>query len=162
MKKEIEREFNRGGGIRVPIEADAAGIPRGNYNTYNGPVVMSSGATAQIAFGDSVIQNQAHTEQVTTGYEALAEAVSLVMARLSSLELADDDRLTAEEASTELLTEITRQEPDRKLLRRGVAALKGVIAPVATGAAAGVGAAVNAEAQEWAHQALDLLQGIVF
>lgn len=162
MKRELEREFNKGGGIRVPLEVEPPDAPAGaTYNRYEGPVVISSGDGAQIAFGDHATQTQSNT-QITPGYEGLAEAVTLIMEKLSAVELAEGDRETAEEVSGELLAEVTREVPDPKRLRRGIAALKGVLAPIVTGAATGVGAAVNAESQEWARQALDVLQTTVF
>lgn len=165
MKRELEREFNKGGGIRVPLEVDpppvAAWPSTTTYNRYDGPVVISSGDGAQIAVGDHATQTQTNT-QITPGYEGLAEAVTLIMEKLSTIELPEGDREIAEEVSGELLTEVTQETPDPKRLRRAIAALKGVLAPIATGAATGVGAAVNAESQEWAHQALDLLQTAVF
>lgn len=163
MKQELEREFNKGGGIRVPLEVDrpAASWPGDTYNRYEGPVVISHGDGAQIAFGDHATQTQS-SAQIAPGYEGLAEAVTLIMEKLSAVELAEGDRETAEEVSNELLAEVTQETPDPKRLRRRIAALKGVLAPIATGAAIGVGAAVNAESQEWARQALDLLQTAVF
>jgi len=164
MKRELEREFNKGGGIRVPLEVDppaTAWPASATYNHYDGPVVISNGHSAQIATGDHVTQTQT-TTQITSGYEGLAEAVTLIMEKLSTIELPEGDRETANEVGRELLSEVTQEAPDPKRLRRAIAALKGVLASIATGAATGVGVAVNAESQEWAHQALGLLQTAVF
>jgi hypothetical protein len=55
----------------------------------------------------------------------------------------------AEDAATEALSEVTKDEPDRRLIRRAVAVVKGVLAPLALGANAGVSEGV----QEWAKTA---------
>jgi hypothetical protein len=51
------------------------------------------------------------------------------------------------------LSEVTRPEPDRGKLRRRVTALKGLLAPIATGLAVGAGQG----AQDFARTAVDQL-----
>lgn len=165
MTRELEREFNKNGGIRINVEADASGVPNGlgTYNNYSGPVLISHGDHAQIAFGNrDVNQSQNNTAEVTPGFEDLAAVLATLLQQLSDVALDDDDKATAQEVGEQLLTEVTQPEPDRGVLRRGITALKGVLAPIAAGLSAGVGQAVNDETQEWAHKGLELLQGVVF
>ncbi|MGR7028216.1 hypothetical protein [Geodermatophilus sp. URMC 62] len=165
MKREIEREFAKDGGVRIPLNADSSDVARAaaTYNTYYGPVVHSNGHGVQIAFGNEhVTQNQVQTEQVTPGFEELARAVGLLTSQLAEAPLSDEERATAAEAGNDVLNEVVKPEPDRSSIRKGLAALKGVLAPIAAGMVTGASQAASADAQQWAHEGLQLLHGVVF
>lgn len=155
FKKELERELNRGGGVRVPIQTDARASWAAREVVYNnGPTVVNNGDRAQIAIGDNAVQVQQTTNHSTGGAADLAQAVATALEAIASLPIDSDDQDDARAAGDELLTEMTKSAPDRILIRRGVKVLQGALAPIASG----VGAAVSVEAQEMAHHAIALLQ----
>jgi hypothetical protein len=160
FKRELERELNRGGGVRVPVEAETTGASAGAavVHHYSGPTVISNGDSAQIAFGANSVQIQQATEPVTPGFEGLAEAVAAAMEAIAALPLSSEDQEDVNAAGTELLAEVTKPEPDASLIRRGLTLLKGALAPIAAGISTGVSAAVSAESQQTARHALELLQ----
>jgi len=154
--KEIQREFDKHP-IRVPVEADGPDLPEGTTlgNTiYNGPVFHGSADGAQLAWNnETVTQTQNQSQQIAPGFEAIAQAVVLTLERLPAVGLSQEDEQDAQETAREVLTEITREEPDRGKVRRSLSALKGFLAPVATGLSVGAGAG----AQDWARTAIEQL-----
>ena len=64
------------------------------------------------------------------------------------------DKQDAEAAAQEALDALTQPEPDRALVRRSVAALKGHLAQLSAGLVAGA----EQGAQEWAKTAIQHLQ----
>ncbi|MGW7366668.1 hypothetical protein ACWGI8_25330 [Streptomyces sp. NPDC054841] len=130
-----------------------------NVNNYDGPVFNAGVSGAQFAWNnDTVTQNQQTNSTVAPGFEALAELVAGLLQQLPQAGLADQDREDAESAAREVLATISRPDaPEEGRLRRALAVLKGSLAPVATGVAAGT--AVGA--QEWARTAIEGLTGIV-
>jgi hypothetical protein len=72
---------------------------------------------------------------------------------LAGLGLADEDLVDAQSAANDALAEVTEAEPDRGKLRRAVTALKGVLAPIATGLTAGT----TEGAQAFARTAIEQL-----
>ncbi|MFG3685431.1 hypothetical protein [Micromonospora sp. NPDC047740] len=126
-------------------------------NNY-GPVIHGSADGAQMAWGNDVVhQTHSRSEQVTPEFELLAQAVTRILENLAAAGLHDEDRADAEAAAREILDEVGQATPDRRRARRAVNALKGLLAPIATGAA--TGAAMGA--QEWARAAIDQL-GVPF
>ncbi|MEV6868478.1 hypothetical protein AB0M44_46810 [Streptosporangium subroseum] len=156
LAKNIQREFDKHP-IHVPIEADGPDLPEGatlGNTIYNGPVFHGSADGAQLAWNnETVTQTQNQTQQIAPGFEAIAKAVVLTLEQLPAVGLAKEDQQDAEEAAREVLTEVTREEPDRGKIRRGLSALKGFLAPMATGLSAGAGAG----AQDWARTAIEQL-----
>ncbi|MEV4948520.1 hypothetical protein [Streptomyces sp. NPDC053755] len=133
-----------------------------NPNDHHGPRFDAPVSHAQFAWGNqSVTQNQQNVGghgAVAPGFEALAELVTELLRQLPQAGLADRDREDAEAAADEVLATITRPDaPEPGRVRRAVAALKGALAPVATGVVAGT--AVGA--QEWARAAIEGLTGLV-
>ncbi|MFI6354432.1 hypothetical protein ACIBJF_17640 [Streptomyces sp. NPDC050743] len=132
-----------------PQPRDAHGGPQ-----FHGPVSGS-----QIAWGNqTVTQNQRNDTAAAPDVEALARLVGELVRQLPQAGLAEQDRVDAEAAAEEVLAEISGPggpEPGR--LRRALNGLKGALAPVATGAAAGV----EAGAQEWAHEAIRNLTALM-
>lgn len=124
--------------LRVHRAIRRIGRRPGKDAMYTGPVFVISGNGAQLAWNNTnVVQNR--TEQIAPGYEALAEAVTAVLAQLDRLGLEEDERADAEQAATEILAETTNPEPDRGRIKRALIMLKGFFAPVATGVATGAG-----------------------
>lgn len=120
--------------------------------TYNGPVVNISGNHAQLAWGNSGTTNQSSaTQAVTDGYEGLAGAVAQALNLLSTSQNTDsDDRELADEAGRAILAEVVETEPNRSALKRGLATLRGIVAPLAT-------TAVTTGAEEGVQQLLEQL-----
>ncbi|WP_435121247.1 hypothetical protein [Amycolatopsis thermoflava] len=160
--RDLQREFDRQGPIRVAVEADLPELPpvgTGTTVNYNGPVFNGDVSGAQIAWGNHVVtQNQQNdSSAVAAGYEQLAKLVTDLLQQLPQVGLDEQDRQDAEEAANEVLTQITDSAPEPGKLRRAVTALRGVLAPVAAGLV--TGAASGAE--EWAKAAITGLTGIV-
>lgn len=156
MARDIQREFDKHP-IRVPVQADAPEPQEGflaGTTIYNGPVIHGNADGAQLAWGNNAVyQTQNDTEQITPGFEAIAQAVVSTLEQLPVVGLAEDDLQDAKFAADEVLAEVTEPEPDRPRIRRAVSALKGLLAPVATGVVAG-----SADgAQEWARTAIEQL-----
>ncbi|MFI5800630.1 hypothetical protein [Streptomyces sp. NPDC051677] len=125
---------------------------------YDGPVFHGNVSGSQISWNnETVTQNQQLNTAVAPGYEALATLVTDLLRQLPGAGLGDREREDAESAAQEVLAEITGpQSPEPGRLRRAVTLLRGALAPVATGLAAGT--AVGA--QEWAQSAIQGLAGL--
>jgi hypothetical protein len=156
MMRDIQREFDKHP-IRVPIETDGPALPTGTTfgsAIYNGPVIHGDVTGAQLAWGNQTVhQTQNQTQQIAPGFEAPAQAVVRTLEQLPAVGLAEQDQQDAEGAARDVLTEVTQSAPDRRKIRRALSALKGLLAPVATGLAAGAGEG----AQEWAKTAIEQL-----
>ncbi len=159
MMRDIQREFDRHP-IQIPVSADtpelrAAG---GATTVYNGPVIMGDANNAQLAWGNNTVhQTQNVTEQIAPGFEVIAQAVAKTLEGLAAVGLNDEDRQEAEAVATEILEEVTNAQPNQGKLKRALMALKGFLAPIATGVSAGAGEG----AQEWARTAIKQL-GVPF
>ncbi|MER6787754.1 hypothetical protein ABT330_24540 [Streptomyces sp. NPDC000658] len=128
-------------------------------NNYDGPVFNGAVSGSQFAWNnETATQNQRLDGPVTPGYEALATLVGELLRQLPGAGLADHEREDAEAAARDVLTEVTGpQDPEPGRLRRALNGLRGALAPVATGIAAGT--AVGA--QEWAQEAIRGLSRLV-
>ncbi|MEU7030459.1 hypothetical protein ACF065_31440 [Streptomyces sp. NPDC015232] len=115
---------------------------------------------SQIAVGnEQVTQNQInHTPAaVPEEYAELAAFVRELLARLPEQGLGAQEREDTEAAAGEVLAAISgTEEPEPGRLRRALTLLRGALAPVATGVAAGT----TAGAQEWALAAMQGLTGL--
>jgi hypothetical protein len=107
---------------------------------YHGPVVQVTGDHAQIAWGNRDVAQTVRTE-IAPGFDDLARALTATLQLLPNLEMDDEDRQAATETADELLAQIVQPSPDRSALRRGLAAVRGLIAPALT---AGTTAAASA------------------
>jgi hypothetical protein len=156
MMRDIQREFDKHP-IRVPVQADPpavlGSIPGGTTTIFNGPVIHGDANGAQLAWGNDIVQ-QNRTRPVTPGFEALAQAVVKVLEQLPRVGLAEDDQQDADEAAHEVLAEVTQPQPDRGKIRRALATLKGLLAPIAVGLAEG---SAEGAAHEWARTAIEQL-----
>jgi len=118
----------------------------------NGPVVYGDVHGAQLAWGNqTVTQNQQQTQQIAPGFEAIAQAVADTLRQLPAFGLPEEDQQDAEAVANEVLVEVTRSKPDRGKIRRALAALRGFLMPVASGAVAGA----EEGARELAHKAIE-------
>jgi hypothetical protein len=103
----------------------------GDKHSYSGPVAHGDG---QFAWGNqNVTQASNRTETVAPGFEDLAKAVNQLLAHVDHLGLSADELADARSAGDEVLEEVTKSTPDRRIVRRALTALKGLLAPIATG-----------------------------
>ncbi|AKA02596.1 hypothetical protein ACFU90_21000 [Streptomyces noursei] len=118
-----------------------------------GPVFHGAVSGSQFAWNNqTVTQNQQNADGAAPGFEALAALVTDLLRELPRVGLAEQDRADTEEAAREVLATITEPTPpEAGRLRRALAVLKGVLAPVATGVAVGTAAG----AQDWARTAIE-------
>jgi hypothetical protein len=153
MTREIQREFDKHP-ISVPVRADTPELQDRGMTVYNGPVVNVHGDRAQIAWGNrDVYQGRKEEQAIAPGFEAITQALVSTLERLAEVGLDDDDRVTAEDAANHVLSEVTKEHPDRRVIRRGIAVVKGILAPLALGAQAGI----SDGAREWAKTAVEQL-----
>ncbi|MGQ4431067.1 MULTISPECIES: hypothetical protein [unclassified Streptomyces] len=128
-------------------------------NHYNGPVFQGDMSQAQIAWNNhDVTQSRSSVEQVTPGFEELAQAVTRTLAQLPLIGLPAEDAEDAAASANEILGEVVSPTPDRGRIRRSLAALRSCLQPVAAQAALGAGDG----AHDLAKAALDHLQRAVF
>lgn len=105
----------------------------GVTTVYNGPVIQSSADGAQLAWGNHTVnQTLNRTEQIITGFAAIAQAVVGTLEQLPRAGLSEEDQSDAEATANEVLVEVTRLALYRGKIRRALSALKGYLAPVAT------------------------------
>jgi len=152
--KSLQREFDKRGPIRIPVVTDSPELPpigTGATVNYHGPVFHGDMSGAQIAWNNQTVTQAQNTSPVTPGYEQLAEFIVQVLQQLPSIGLPADDCADAESAARDALTEVTRPEPEASKIRRALNALKGVLAPIATGVTAGAAEG----AQEWSRAAIE-------
>ena len=159
MTRDLERELAKNP-VRVPIEADTRGTslpPAQTVNNYNGPVVNVTGDNAQLAWGNkSVNQSQEHVEQVAPGYEQLAQLVTDLLANLAEFPLEPAEHAQVRKNAEIVLLEVTKLEPDKNAVQRGVTMLKGLLAPIASG----VRSAVESQASQRATELIDSLGNV--
>ncbi|GCD47558.1 hypothetical protein [Streptomyces paromomycinus] len=107
----------------------------GNAGKVQGPVTYGDVVRSQLAWGDGA-ENTARKagRKIAPEFEDLVEAVADTLRRLPSLAVAEEVLDDAAAIETAILDEASRDRPDRGAVRRAVAALKGILAPVAVGA----------------------------
>lgn len=134
-------------------------ISRGATAIYNGPVIIGSADGAQLAWNNhSVSQSQHdHAQQVAKGFEALAQVVVEILQRLPATGLDGENQALATEAGNDILTQITQPSPDHSKVKRALAMLRGVLAPLVIAAGTGATQAVT----EWAKTAVEHLSTLV-
>ncbi|MBU3866232.1 hypothetical protein KN815_19830 [Streptomyces sp. 4503] len=133
MMGEIQREMDKYP-VTARVQADPD-VSFGDTNVFNGPVIHGDVRGSQLAWGNnSVSQNQDQSNPIAPGFEAIAEAVVDTLRQLPILGVSDEDLEDASAVGEEVLNEVVQPEPDRGVIRRAAAALKGYLAPIATGA----------------------------
>jgi hypothetical protein len=135
MMGEIQQEMDKHP-VTARVQADPD-VSFGDTNVFNGPVIHGDVRGSQLAWGNnSVNQVQDQSKPIAPGFEAIAEAVVDTLRQLPTLGVPDEDLEDASAVGEDVLNELVQPEPDRGVLRRAVAALKGYLAPIATGAVA--------------------------
>lgn len=156
MSREIEREFAKHP-VRVPLEVDHRTVslpPATTVNNYHGPVVTVNGDHAQIAWGSrDVQQTQSRVESIAPGYEQLAQLVTDLLANLPTFALDDSDEAELRSSADTVLSEVVKLEPDKKIIKRAVTMIKGLLAPLG----AGVSQAATEESAEATRTIIDAL-----
>ncbi|GAA2673008.1 hypothetical protein [Streptomyces lunalinharesii] len=119
----------------------------------SGPVFNGAVSGSQFAWNNETAhQNQQNVGGATPGFEALTALVTDLLRELPRVGLAAQDRADTEEAARAVLATLAEPTPPQAgRLRQALAVLKGVLAPVATGLAAGTAAG----AQDWARTAIE-------
>jgi hypothetical protein len=107
--------------------------------TYHGPVIQGHADGAQLAWNNqTVTQTQTKNQQIAPGFEVIAQAVADTLKELHRLGLPEEDQQDVESLGEEVLAEVTQSEPDRRKIRRAMAALQGFLTrSLVAGAAAG-------------------------
>lgn len=95
------------------------------------------------------------TTTVTADYEHIDQIVRTLLEQLPRLALNDSAQSDLREDAEVVLAEIVKDEPDRNIIRRGLNALRGVLAPLLDG----VSQAVTAESAEIARHTIDQITG---
>lgn len=91
---------------------------------------------------------------VAPEYESVATAVAEVVRGLPGLGLtAEEESQAAESTPRDVLAEVVKPEADQGLVRRGLAALRGSLAPVLARAQSGA----KNEVEEWTRVAIEQL-----
>lgn len=166
MMKEIQREFDQHS-VTVPVTAErpvfraiqepTTAKEAGPTTVYNGPVVINNvtnGDGAQVAWGNEQVTQTSNTQnQIASGFEPVAQALAKVLEGLPNAGLDAADQEMVREETDKVLHEVTKTEPDQGLVKRGVALVKGVLSPVATGAQEGI----SESAKGWASTAIKML-----
>lgn len=105
--------------------------------TSTGPIIHGGGG-GQMAWGNKVsIQQQFTSVSSTSEAVDIATVVSAVLDRLGALGLPEEELSDAVVEGRAVLAEVVKEEPDRRVVRRGINYLKGVVAAIATGAVTG-------------------------
>lgn len=105
--------------------------------TYNAPVVQVHGDHAQLAWDNqSVTQSSGDGATISAGYQDLAKAVTDALNLLTTADDVDAEDVTiAREGAETVLAQVTSARPDTSIIRRGLAALRGVLSTAANAAA---------------------------
>ncbi|MEI2276077.1 hypothetical protein OHC50_01150 [Paenarthrobacter ilicis] len=126
-------------------------------HVYHAPVINIQGNRAQVAWGNyAASQNSGSTSNVAPGYEEIANVVAAALQNLQSADIDEDDKELAIESAENVLKEATANKPDSKILRRGLATLRGILGGLVSGAATGA----NDAAHDWAQTTLSTLTGL--
>lgn len=137
MMGEIQREMDKHP-LAARVQADPD-VSFGDTNVFNGPVIHGDVRGSQLAWGNNFVnQSQDQSKPIAPGFEAIAQAVVDTLRQLPTLGVSDEDLEDASAVGEEVLNEVVQSEPDRGVIRRAAAALKGYLAPIATGAAGAV------------------------
>lgn len=97
-------------------------------NVYNAPVINIQGNRAQVAWGNHTLsQSSGSVSAVTLGYEEIASVVATALQNLQPANIDQDEKDLAVESAETVLREVTADMPNSRVVRRGLATLKGVL-----------------------------------
>jgi hypothetical protein len=153
MTREIQREFDRHPS-RVPVRADGPEFPPGARRTtiYNGPVIYGNADGAPGATRRSA-RPATGVSRSRPDSKRLRRPVVSTLEQLPVAGLSIEDQRDADGAARQVLAEVVQPDPDRRKIRRALSAMKGLLAPLATGLVEGAGDG----AHEWAKTAIERL-----
>lgn len=129
--------------VTTHIPAHHGTAPYGTYpmttsqtTNYHGPVIHINGGHSQLAWGNNGSVDQIDTPAtVTDGYANVARAVTEALEFLNTSDDVDtDDREVAVESSRVILAEVAKDEPNRSVIKRELASLRGVLTLIRTAA----------------------------
>ena len=130
----------------------------GSTHIHNGPVINNHGGRMQVAWDNvQVSQTQNLTETVTTGYEQIADTMAKVIGGLQAARLEEDEHEIVLESSEDVLREVVKPEPDKRLIKRCLASIRGVLTQIEQG----VATAAGEQSREWAQGSLRALASLV-
>lgn len=155
MMGNIQREVDKHR-ITVPVNAEVTPAAAQTVTNYNGPIYLTTGDNAQVAFGSGSTQARSDVQSVSPGYEKLAEAVTALVEHLED-HLSPDEAQAARETAEEVLREVTSPAPERTTVEKLVTGLKGLLASLAVGLGQGTGAEGVAWAREFIGRLTDAL-----
>ncbi|MFC4071892.1 hypothetical protein [Actinoplanes subglobosus] len=118
----------------------------GPTTNYHGPVFNAAAEGNQLAWQNRDVVQNAGGQQIAPGYEPLAAAVADLIRALPTFGLPEQDRQDVEDAAEEIVGEIVQHEQNPGRLRRGVAAIRTFLMPIANGAVEGISDQTREEA----------------
>lgn len=111
-------------------------LRRSSTTTYNAPVVNVHGDHAQVAWDNQSVTQNSVSDSVAPGYDDLAQAVTKALELLSRTPSLDpDDQVFARESAEQVPEQLVTTEPNPSIIRRGLAALRGVLLSASESAA---------------------------
>lgn len=140
LQKELDREARRNP-LRLSVNADVAPTsstgplvsPSPVVQHFNGPVVVGDGTRVQFASNVDGNVEQHQIREVASGYEDVVKLLDDLLQALPAIGLSDGEARKIVEETEAVLTEVTVEEPNKTLLRKGIDRLKGLLSPVALG-----------------------------
>jgi hypothetical protein len=159
--RELQKEFDKHPN-RIDVKTELPELPditHGATAVYNGPVIIGSANGTQLAWGNSNV-NQSRVEQpqqIAESFEAIARVVTEILRQLPSAGLDGEEEALATEAADEILALITQSDPAPNKVKRALAILRGVLAPLAIGVQSGAKQA----ATEWAKASVEHLTKLI-
>jgi hypothetical protein len=139
MERRLQQRFSKMR-LTVPVQAEVSdsgladaisSLPDGGGN------IIVVGDRAQIVSNSQNVVQAHENSIVRPEFGPISLAVTQLLESLDQLALTDEDRELARDTATDVLGEVTKADPDRGRLRRWLATLRGVLVPLAAGAAEG-------------------------
>ncbi|MEO3939510.1 hypothetical protein V3C41_00310 [Paenarthrobacter nicotinovorans] len=152
MTQEIQRGFDKNP-IQLPVKADNLALR--SKEIYNGSIVH--GDNTHVSWGGQQSNVVNVPVGITAGFEPLSETVVRILNEIHASGLNPDDIAAANEASREILDEVTKEEPEQSRIRLAVTYLKGLLAPLVTRGAGSAAEGVEEGARGWAATAVESL-----
>jgi hypothetical protein len=141
-----------GGSVSDDINqrSSETGMPPASTTINNGPVFHGDASGAQLAWNSAnVAQNQTRNEQIAPGFEEIARVVAGLLRQLGDFDLSDDDAQDVTDDGNIVLAEVVKPQPDPGVIRRAVKAIKGALAPIATGMISGTSSGATELAKQY-------------